>query len=149
MNSASQGEISEWTPDLVWEELAGNPASILVDVRTKPEWSFVGIPDLSGIGKTAILAEWRSYPRMKPNPAFCEEVESRLEQEWPDTAFFICRSGTRSREAAAVFSEASRRNGRPVRCINVAEGFEGDLDMSARRATRNGWKFRGLSWKQS
>ena len=149
MNSVPQVQIPEWTPDLVWEELAENPTSILVDVRTKPEWSFVGVPDLSGIGKAAILAEWRSYPRMQRNQDFCEEVESRLKSTRPDTAFFICRSGARSREAAAAYSEWSHGNGKPVRCINVAEGFEGDLDMSARRATKNGWKFRRLSWKQS
>jgi len=146
---APQFEIADLAPDLAWEELATNPGSILVDVRTFPEWSFVGVPDLSEIGKGVIFAEWRSYPHMKPNPGFFGEVESRLDRDWPDAALFICRSGSRSREAAAAFAKEAIRTGRRTRCFNVAEGFEGDLDKNSRRGGVNGWKRRGLAWKQS
>ena len=149
MADVPQFEINDLAPELAWEELALNPGSILVDVRTLPEWSFVGVPDLSEIGKAVIFAEWRSYPRMEPNPGFFREVESRLDREWPDTALFICRSGTRSREAAAAFAEEALRTGRRTRCINVAEGFEGHLDADSRRGNVDGWKRKGLAWRQS
>lgn len=149
MADVPQLEIVDLAPELAWEELTHNPGSILVDVRTLPEWSFVGVPDLSEIGKAVILAEWRTYPRMETNPGFFREVESRLDGEWPDTALFICRSGTRSREAAAAFAEEAQRTGRRTRCINVAEGFEGHLDTDHHRGNLDGWKRKGLAWKQS
>ena len=32
----------------------------LIDVRTQAEWTWVGVPDLSGLGKTPIFVEWAS-----------------------------------------------------------------------------------------
>ena len=52
--------------------------------------------------------------------------------------FFICRSGVRSMRAAQAVSSALSAKGTPVDCINVAEGFEGDLDERGRRG--------GLQW---
>ena len=34
----------------VWEALQGDPKAVLIDVRTRSEWAFVGMPDLSGLG---------------------------------------------------------------------------------------------------
>jgi len=34
-----------------WELLRGNPAAQIVDVRTSAEWNYVGLPDLSSIGR--------------------------------------------------------------------------------------------------
>jgi hypothetical protein len=36
-----------------------------------------------------------------------------------------------------------------VNCINVTEGFEGDLDAEGHRGNLNGWRARGLAWRQS
>ncbi|MDE0113741.1 MAG: hypothetical protein OXN84_15825 [Albidovulum sp.] len=36
-----------------------------------------------------------------------------------------------------------------TRCVNVTEGFEGDLDHLGRRGRINGWKYSGLSWSQT
>ena len=38
-----------------WEGLTSGPRSQLVDVRTRAEWTYVGIPDLAPIGKRAVL----------------------------------------------------------------------------------------------
>ena len=46
--------------------LKDDKKAVLVDVRTQAEWAWVGIPDLSGIGKKPIFVEWASYPGMKP-----------------------------------------------------------------------------------
>ena len=149
MAEAHRFVIEDWPPNEVWCELQSNPNSILVDVRTLPEWSFVGVPDLTELGKQVIFAEWRSYPHLHPNPDFLDQVESRTDPDSLDTVFFICRSGQRSRDAAIAFAERSRASGRETRCVNVAEGFEGVLDAGSRRGRVNGWKFRGLAWKQS
>ena len=42
--------------------VAMSKGAVLIDVRTKPEWQFVGIPDLSGIGKRVAPVSWRAVP---------------------------------------------------------------------------------------
>ena len=51
--------------------------------------------------------------------------------------------------AAHLIAEAFAAKGQAVDCVNVAEGFEGDLDGERHRGNLNGWKARGLSWRQS
>ena len=48
-------------PTETWAGLAEKPYSILVDVRTNAEWSFVGIPDLSSVNKQAILINGNNF----------------------------------------------------------------------------------------
>ena len=48
----------------------------LIDVRTQPEWEFVGIPDLSSINKKPIFVSWELYPDMKINNNFENEIMS-------------------------------------------------------------------------
>ena len=36
------------TPEAAWELLQSNPEAVLVDVRTRAEWQYVGVPDTSG-----------------------------------------------------------------------------------------------------
>jgi rhodanese-related sulfurtransferase len=59
--------------------------------------------------------------------------------------YCICRSGARSAAAATALTQA----GFKPTAINVAEGFEGDLDGERHRGHKNGWKARGLPWIQS
>ena len=149
MTSKTSIEVPELNPEEVWEELVANPEAALVDVRTRPEWAFVGVADLSEIDRNMVLAEWRSFPGMQVNDSFVDELKARLGRELPANLYFICRSGARSRDAAEHVAASTAREGRPVRCVNVAEGFEGDLDAKGHRANVNGWKVRGLSWRQS
>ncbi|MCY3878100.1 MAG: rhodanese-like domain-containing protein [Rhodobacteraceae bacterium] len=141
--------IADISPELAWRELASNPESALVDVRTRAEWSFVGCADLTETGRRQAFVEWRHFPQLDVNPRFVDDVADRFGSDWPDTLIFICRSGVRSREAAGVFSQAASDRGRMVRCLNLAGGFEGDLDEESRRGAVNGWKVKGLPWKQS
>ena len=39
------------TPQEAWKLLSDNPEAVLVDVRTDAEWRFVGVPDLSSLGR--------------------------------------------------------------------------------------------------
>lgn len=134
------GDIS---PETAWEILTDDPRATLVDVRTDAEWTYVGVPDLRGIGKEPLFVQWKHYPTMTVNPKFVDEVsESGVNPE--DTLVLMCRSGQRSAAAAQALTEAGFR-----RCYNVAEGFEGDKDANGQRNSLGGWRVRGLPWVQS
>lgn len=148
MGKAAVPEIPEVGPREAWEMLSNDTAAALIDVRTRPEWSFVGGPDLSELNRDVIQLEWKSWPDMSPNPAFVGALMSEV-GELPSRLLFICRSGARSMQAAQAVSEALAAKGHSVDCINVAEGFEGDLDAEGKRGGLNGWKARGLAWRQS
>lgn len=141
--------VADCVPKEAWEQLTVDPASALIDVRTRAEWAYVGTPDLSKIGKQALLVEWRMLPDMAVNPAFVDTLADQLGGAQIETLFFLCRSGARSREAAATVEAAYAAAGRTMRCVNVAEGFEGDLDADRHRGRVNGWKVHGLPWRQT
>jgi rhodanese-related sulfurtransferase len=133
---------ADLSPREAWELLSVEPAAALVDVRTRAEWSYVGIPDLSPLGGATVLVEWVLYPDGEPNAAFLDELTAAgLDPGAP--LIFICRSGVRSKAAAA---EAARAGYAKV--YNVVEGFEGPLDAEQHRGTA-GWRAAGLPWRQS
>ena len=141
--------VSAVLPDTAWEALAASPDTVLVDVRTKAEWSFVGLPDLSALNKKPLLLEWVRLPGMSVNDRFGEDLLEQLGETAPSKIFFICRSGARSLQAAQLAAMSFAAVGQSVECVNVAEGFEGDLDADGHRGKISGWKARGLSWRQS
>ena len=141
--------IRQVSPVEVWRDLETSRDAVLVDVRTKPEWQFVGVPDLSALGKNVVTLEWNRYPDMSIDQGFAEELFRIVGEDGPDRMYFICRSGQRSMAAAQCVASAARKAGRVVECINVSEGFEGDRNQNSRRGTVNGWKYRGLDWVQS
>ena len=141
--------IAEYSPIESWTKLAEDPNAILVDVRTHAEWSFVGLPDLSALNKKPILLEWKSYPGMDANHDFENGLSEALGEAEPSEILFLCRSGQRSLAAAQLMQDLFQAQSRDIKCVNVAEGFEGDLDSQNRRGGLNGWKARGLAWRQS
>jgi len=116
--------------------------SYLIDVRTKPEWEFIGIPNLSSINKKTILISWHVYPLLKIN-SFFENKIIELNIKKNDKLFFICRSGGRSFHAAKFLFHSGFNY-----CYNVSDGFEGDKNILNQRSTINGWKFNNLPWEQ-
>ena len=141
--------VGEVNPDEAWSVLKEDEFARLIDVRTRAEWGFVGVPDLGELGQTPILIEWASYPDMSVDPAFAARVEEAIGSENPGTLLFLCRSGARSLQAAMAVTAHFAGQGKEVTCLNVAEGFEGDVDASGHRGRQNGWKARGLAWRQS
>ena len=107
-----------------------------------PEWNFVGLPDLSGIGKETICSEWQSFPSMDRNADF-EAAVNQAGVAKDAAIFLLCRSGVRSRNAAILLTELGYQN-----CYNVAGGFEGDKDDGGHRGNVGGWKYAGLPWRQ-
>jgi len=129
-------------PAEAWAMLKGDPTAQLVDVRTRPEWTFVGAPDLAMIGKEPAFVSWQVYPTMQTNTAFADEIR-RVSPSVEAPLLFICRSGARSRAAAEAMTALGYR-----RCYNVAEGFEGQVDHDGHRGRHAGWKAAGLPWIQ-
>ena len=116
--------------------------SYLIDIRTKPEWEFIGVPDLSSLNKKTIFISWHMYPEMKINSLFENQItESNLKKN--DNLFLICRSGNRSSDAAEFLTSRGFSN-----CFNVEDGFEGEIGPHHQRSTINGWKYCKLPWKQ-
>jgi len=147
----SFGNIQGFAGDLSVEDayamLAKDGRTTLVDVRTQPEWQFVGVPDLAALGKTAIFRQWQVYPAMEVATDFVTGLVGELERRGADKnspVLFICRSGARSRNAAVALTKAGWAS-----CYNVADGFEGPLDEERRRGAVAGWRARGLPWTQT
>ncbi len=146
--SLSQNVIEE-SPLETWSGLTNITDAVLVDVRTKAEWSFIGIPDLSALGKQVILLEWRQYPDMSVNDGFVEDLLEQVGGSAPSKIYFLCRSGVRSLQAANMVDQAFSAKGMSAQYVNVLEGFEGDLNADRHRGLTNGWKSRGLAWGQT
>ena len=126
-------------PTETYERLQADPQAVLIDVRTQPEWAFVGLPAIERL----IRLSWQEFPSMQVNPDFVSRVEeANLPKE--TQIFCICRSGQRSAAAASALTAAGYEN-----CYNVAEGFEGDKDADGHRGSIGGWKHAGLPWMQS
>ncbi|HSO47180.1 MAG TPA: rhodanese-like domain-containing protein [Rhizobiaceae bacterium] len=129
-----------------WETLSEHPKAQLVDVRTSAEWNFVGLPDLSAIGREPILIEWQRYRDMAVNQNFAAALSTELGSRGADLdtpLFFLCRSGARSQSAAIAMTAAGYTS-----AFNVAGGFEGARDGEGHRGTVEGWKYDGLPWVQ-
>ena len=116
-------------------QLLEEGAAVIVDVRTRPEWEFVGHVE------DAPLIEWRAYGARAPDPSFVDALARRFDRDAP--ILLLCRSGVRSHHAATAAALAGF-----TRVYNVLEGFEGDQDEHGRRGTTGGWRHAGLPWTQ-
>ena len=143
---SDENAVDEVNVAAAWKGLKANPRSQLVDVRTRAEWTYVGIPDLGPLGKRAVLVEWQTFPDQSVDPRFAERLANELKAlgvQQDDDLFFICRSGSRSLAAARAMVSVGFRA-----CHNVSEGFEGPLDDERHRGALLGWKAIGLPWQQ-
>ncbi len=139
---ADRGYAGDLNAREAWRILEEDPEATLIDVRTVAEWVFVGLPDLSRLGKPVVCVQWQQWPQMAVDPEFVANVAAEgVERDRP--LVLLCRSGHRSRDAAVALTAAGYGP-----CFNVADGFEGDLDATKHRGVRNGWKTAGLPWVQ-
>ena len=141
--SPGAGYAGDVAPKTAWKILSENKDAVLIDVRTRAEWNYVGLPDLETLAKKPALLEWQAFPSMQPNPEFVAALSGALtDKETP--LLFLCRSGVRSAAAAKAMTAAGYST-----CLNVADGFEGPLDAQAKRGASGGWKAAGLPWRQT
>jgi len=135
--------VSRVNPQQAYEKMSVDPKAVLLDVRTKIEFDYVGHP----IG--AVHLPWKEYPDLQVKTDFVSSVRALLQMRTATPIeqtplFLLCRSGARSLAAA---EELARHGFKEV--YNIEEGFEGEKDANNHRSTTNGWRFRGLPWEQT
>ena len=135
------GYAGDMDPSDAYAALQSDADAVLVDVRTRAEWSYVGHPDLAQIGKPVIFLEWQRFPDGTLNGGFVEQLRAAGVREGVPV-FFLCRSGVRSAAAARAATEAGLGP-----AYNVSDGFEGSLGGDGHRDVA-GWKAAGLPWRQ-
>ena len=141
--SPAQGYAGNVSPETAWKILQDDKEAVLIDVRTRAEWSYVGLPELEAVGRKPALLEWQVFPSMQQNPDFVASLSGAIaNKEAP--LLFLCRSGVRSAAAAKAMTAAGYS-----KCLNVSDGFEGPLDSQAKRGAMGGWKAAGLPWRQT
>jgi rhodanese-related sulfurtransferase len=141
------GYAGDVSAQAAWDDLAKSSDATLIDVRSQPEWVYVGVPVLASIGKETILVEWDDFVSRGRVPDFIGRLRAALDERGvgPDASlYFICRSGSRSRNAAIEATAAGYS-----RSFNVEFGFEGRLSPDRHRGTPGSWKAEGLPWVQS
>ena len=140
--SASLDYAGDISATEAWDRLRSDPNAQLLDVRTRAEWNFVGLPDLSSIGRRVHCVEWQGFPSGSRNPGFVGEAAQALDDP-KSQVMVLCRSGARSRAAAIALTSAGF-----TQAFNIGDGFEGDPDSEGHRGKINGWKASNLPWRQ-
>ena len=115
------------TPAEAWAlQQAG--AARIVDIRTEPEWQFVGhVPDIP-------LIVWPRDGAEEQLRDFLAQLAETFPPQEP--LLFLCRSGVRSHYAAELAAQFGYGE-----AYNVLEGFEGN-------GPGKGWRAAGLPWKK-
>lgn len=142
MRLSAKAYAGDVTAQEAWELLSKDSSAVLVDCRTRPEWTFVGVPDLGEVEAKATFAEWQIFPSMQVNTEFAAQLRASGVND-SQSLLFICRSGVRSKAAAIAMTEAGLGP-----CYNISGGFEGPLDNNKHRGGSNGWKAASLPWIQ-
>jgi rhodanese-related sulfurtransferase len=142
------GYAGDLSPRAAWQLLENEKDAVLVDVRSRAEWTFVGVPSLTRLAKAPLFVAWQNYAtapdgraQMIPNGEVAAAVLAAVPKAAP--VVFICRSGGRSRSAAIAMTSLGY-----ARAYNLAGGFEGDKDADGHRGRSGGWKADGLPWTQ-
>lgn len=125
-----------------WKLLNEHPEAVLVDVRTQAEWSFVGVPDLSTLGRDVVFVEWNRTDGTR-NSNFVADLLAAGVTPGAGPVIHLCRSGNRSIGSAEAATAAGIGPS-----YNVIDGFEGQLDGLRHRGV-GGWRALGLPWVQS
>jgi rhodanese-related sulfurtransferase len=139
--------------DAYAKKLAEGNKVVLIDVRTRAEIAFVGMPTdadanipLKHVNLEALNRETHTFP-MTPNPDFVASVDKLvtgmgLDRNQP--IMVMCRSGGRSAAAANQLTEQGY-----TQVYSVVDGFEGDeAESGPNKGLRvvNGWKNSGAPW---
>ena len=128
---------------VAWRWLQSDSTVRLIDIRSTPEFLFVGHP----VG--AVHVPYIDEPDWEPNPCFTAQVRDLLpvvvdlKVKREDLIILICRSGERSKAAGQVLIEAGVDN-----VFSIIDGFEDPLNKHDHRSRISGWRYDGLPWTQ-
>ena len=126
------------TPKQAFDYLHDHSDAVFIDCRSEMEYMFVGHPT------GAMMVTWYDGAEWEKNPLFVGQVKKLAGANFDKRPIvLICRSGNRTIEAGEALEAAGFRH-----VINVLHGFEGDLDESHHRNSKNGWRVEGLPWEQ-
>lgn len=138
-------------------EMATKEKVLFLDVRTRAEVNFLGIPTVADANipymEIDSLYSWdekKGVFKLEPNSGFMTEVQQRIKQKGMDTnskIIVMCRSGDRSAKAADLLAKSGYKN-----VYSVVDGYEGDLAKEgAHKGQRavNGWRNANLPWTYS
>lgn len=135
-------------------EMLKDPDVILIDVRSRAEVAFLGIPKRTNVNipymTMPMVAEYDSEDQgylLEINPDFpmvFQKFISAKELSADSKFILMCRSGTRSARAADLLYDMGYKN-----VYTIIDGFEGDKvaegPLKGQRM-KNGWKNAGLEW---
>ena len=111
-------KISRVTSPEAWKIFNDESNAIVLDVRSKVEYDYVGHP------LHAVHVAWKEYPDWTENPNFVNEVRAALRDRGGDDPsrpiLALCRSGVRSLAAAKALSSAGYE-----RLYNIEDGTPG------------------------
>ena len=138
-------------------EVASKEKVLFLDVRTRAEVNFLGIPTVADANIPYMemdnMYSWdekKGVFKLEPNSGFMTEVQQRIKQKGMDTnskIIVMCRSGDRSAKAADLLAKSGYKN-----VYSVVDGYEGDVakegDHKGQRAV-NGWRNANLPWTYS
>lgn len=135
------------TPSEAYNLATSDPNVVILDVRTREEWGFVGHPAPNAIGDGAALTgkvfnisiQVENNGQMVPNKWFLDDVKEKFKDNPNVTIITMCRSGHRSAAAAEILEQAG------LNVLNMSTGFEGGKDMYGYR-TQTGWANEGLPY---
>jgi len=137
-------------PEAYKMKAEGGDKVLLIDVRTKGEFEFVGHPAVADqnipymeIDDPAGWDNKKNIYAMSPNSDFVSAVATlaaRAHVDKTSAIILMCRSGDRSSPATNLLQQAGY-----TRVYSVTDGFEGDMSPDGRRDV-NGWKNAGLPW---
>ena len=143
----------EVTPIDAYAMIKEDPAHmIIIDVRTRAEYQFVGHPENAYLIPYQFMGtvfKEKKY-EMIENKEFASSILKKFNPK-TDTLFFLCRSGTR----AAIALSAAVTAGWPTeKAYVVLGGFQGDKMKDKNSAyygqrVGGGWKNEGLPWTYS
>ncbi len=136
------------------EEVLKDGDAVLVDIRSRAEVAFLGIPKRANIHipymvmpmMASFNLEKNTYD-LEINPDFPSDFEKYAREHGisnDDKIVLICRSGSRSARAADLLADLGY-----TQVYSVVDGYEGDKAKSGTEAGHrvvNGWQNAGLEW---
>src|SRR5262249_2058131 len=78
------------TREEAWKLRRDNPDAAVVDCRTDAEWRFVGVPDISGLGRDVVYVQWSGVDG-KRNETFVDELIEAGVEPGDRPVVFLCR----------------------------------------------------------
>jgi rhodanese-related sulfurtransferase len=121
--------------------------TVLIDVRSEKELSYIGYPDLETLGKDVVFIEWTQTFFKNSKRIFLDKFTDHFSHKNKRSYIFICRSGIRSNLAALTVEESVESGNDGSKFFNIVDGFEGNTNISNIPIRENGWKVSGKPWK--